>query len=439
MGILNKLRRKKGPRLAVIALDGVPYTFMEREMARGNLPNLKRLAEEGNFRQMNSVHPCVSSVAWTSYSTGAQAGEHNIYGFVDRKPETGELFIPTGKNNPCKLLYEELSEAGHRVAVINVPVTYPPRRVNGLLVSGFLASDLSKATYPTELGRRLQKMGYIIDVDPMKGRAEDKQPFLDELHLAVEKRFQFYNELIEEGGYDYLHVHIMETDRINHFLWDQYAGEDPEYGEKYLDVYRHIDREVGKTVELLPDDTPLLLLSDHGFCGIIKEVFLNHYLIEKGWLEIAKPDAMDLTALGPSTKAYSLIPGRIFVNLAGREKNGSVPPEEFDAVREALTRDLLELADPDSGNPIIAEVLRKEDLYHGRSYDRSPDLVAVPHDGYDLKGQLNPKALTARGPLNGMHTFHDAFLITRDFVIDAEQKPAIPDLKEYVFRHFGMN
>jgi predicted AlkP superfamily phosphohydrolase/phosphomutase len=439
MSLLDRLKKKKAPRLAVIALDGVPFTFMQKEIERGNLPELGKLAQGGTFRQMRSVHPCVSSVAWTSFSTGEQAGEHNIYGFIDRNPATGDLFIPNARSIPCKFLYEELGEAGHRVGVINVPVTYPPRRVNGLLVSGFLAPNVQKATYPTELSRRLGKMGYIVDVNPAKGREEDKGPFLDELHAAVDARFRLYNELLDEGGWDYLHLHVMETDRINHFLWEAYETGDATYAEKFLDLYRHIDREVGRTVERLPEETPLLLLSDHGFCGIEREVFVNHYLVEKGWLTLGKAGAPNLAeAVAPESRAYSLIPGRIYVNLKGREKAGTVEKAAFDEVRGGLTEDLLKLVDPDSGRPVIREVIRREDLYHGQSEANAPDLLAVPHDGFDLKGNLAAKSLTSKGPLNGMHTFHDAFLITRGFRVEGNGDLSIKDLKPSIFAHFEM-
>jgi len=121
MGLLTRLRFK-GKRLLVIGLDGVPFSFLNGLLAQGKLPHWAELVESGSFKRMNSVHPCVSSVAWATYMTGKNPGKHRIYGFVDRFPESMDVFIPTSRDMTGNTLWEILSQAGKRVVVINVPL-----------------------------------------------------------------------------------------------------------------------------------------------------------------------------------------------------------------------------------------------------------------------------------------------------------------------------
>ncbi|MDD3627915.1 MAG: alkaline phosphatase family protein, partial [bacterium] len=155
MGLLNIFKKKK--RIAVIGLDGVPFTFLNRIMEEGRMPFLKKLISSGgHFQRMNSVIPTISSVAWSTYMTGKDCSGHGIYGFIDRTPNPFKLYIPMAKHMKAETLWEYLSGKGKRVFVMNVPETYPPRKVNGILISCFLATDINKATYPAEVSEELK-------------------------------------------------------------------------------------------------------------------------------------------------------------------------------------------------------------------------------------------------------------------------------------------
>jgi predicted AlkP superfamily phosphohydrolase/phosphomutase len=161
MGLFGRLRRSgkaKPRRVVFIGLDGTPYTFMRRLIDEGRLPNAARLEQKGSLLRMDSMWPWVSSVAWSSMMTGVNPGKHNIYGFIDRDPATYKQFIPTSRNMKARTLWEVLGDAGKRVIVVNVPVTYPPRQVNGILVGGFLSPSLEKAVYPASYGQTLKSL-----------------------------------------------------------------------------------------------------------------------------------------------------------------------------------------------------------------------------------------------------------------------------------------
>ena len=432
MGWLDRFKRK-GKKVVVIGLDGTPYSLVSRLVAEGKMPHFADLLKEGTMRPMNSVLPTVSSVAWSSFMTGKNPGKHGIYGFIDRVPDSYKTYIPTSKNMQSETLWEILSRHGRRVVVINVPVTYPPRKVNGIVVAGFLSPSLGKATYPPSVAQELREMGYIIDVDPWRAR-ESKDQLLEDLDRALEKRAEAMFRFMDREPWDFLICHIMETDRLHHFLWEQMEKGDEKYGPAFFAFYRKIDDVLGQVAERLDEDTTLIVMSDHGFCTLKREVNVNYWLRERGYLRFRKepPETSassvepSLADIHPDSVAYSLIPGRIYVNLRGREPRGCVEPgRSYLEVRERLAGELLEMRDPDTGERMVERVMKREEVYSGPCYEQAPDLVVVPLRGYDLKGGLKKESLTCNGVIVGMHTYDDAMLYVTGGVLARENLEVI--------------
>ena len=362
--------------------------------------------------------------------TGCNPGKHGIYGFIDRRPGSYDLAFPHAAHRTAPDLWQILSGAGKRVFGMNVPTSYAPQAVNGIIIGGFLAPSLEKATAPPSVSDYLRSIDYRIDCDPMLGRT-DKRALVQDLHRTLEARMEAMFHFLDQEDWDFFHTHIMGSDRINHFLWQKMEDKDSELEPAFFNFYREIDRHVGALLKKLPDNVPLLVFSDHGFCSIKQEVQLSRYLIETGWTVPADNPQHPLCIDPARSRAYCLIPGRIFVNLAGREPEGIVPLEAYQEVRDALTTDLMALRAPQTGDPVIRTVVPREQMYwpegHSSRVDWSPekvaqaqdtfgraaDLTAIPHDGYDLKLGLQDSVVFKRTELEGMHTYDDAFMMAR--------------------------
>ncbi len=396
--------------MVVIGPDGTPLSLISRLIAEGELPNFARIFEDGSVRPMTSAIPSVSSVAWSSFMTGKNPGKHGIYGFLDRVPNSYDTYIPNSRAMRSETLWEILSKHGKRVVVMNVPVTYPPRQINGILVAGFLSPKLEKATYPAQVGQQLKDMGYRLDVDPWQAR-EDRDKFLEDLYYTLEQREKAMSLFMETEDWDFFMLQIMETDRLHHFLWESMEQGDEKYAPAFLKLYHMIDSLLGRLYDRLSHDTTLIVTSDHGFCAMKKEVYINRWLQDRGWLSFTKDPPGSLKDIHPDSKAYSMDPGRIFVNLRGREPQGTVKPgQEYEALRTELVEALGRLEDPESGEPMIEAIYRREEIYSGQCYDQAPDLVAMPRRGYDLKGSIKKDILTDKGVINGAHTYDDAMI-----------------------------
>jgi predicted AlkP superfamily phosphohydrolase/phosphomutase len=442
-------------RVIVLGIDGVPHSLLTRLIEAGELPNFARLAQQAPLRQMDSVHPTVSSAAWTSYATGKQPGKHGIYGFVDRKAGTYEITIPLSTSVASKTIWEVLGAAGKRVFGMNVPVTYPPRRVNGILIGGFLCPTVDKVANPPEVARYLRSIGYQVDSDPMLAR-KSRDLMLPNLHETLDRRMEAMFHFLQAEPWDYFHTHVMATDRLHHFLIADYEAGNQPYADEFLAFYHKLDGYLGKLLAAAGDDCALVVMSDHGFCPVKAEVQLSQWLVEAGWTASRPSEGGDPLAIDPSrSKAYSLIPGRVFVNLKGREPAGIVPLEEFQEVRERLARDLLSLRTTD-GDPVIRKVFRREELYWpdgargpredmpleelvaaDSAFGRAADLVAIPFDGYDLKMGLGAGKCFVQTQLEGMHTYHDASIMARGVSLP-EERFSIVDVTRRVVAACGV-
>jgi predicted AlkP superfamily phosphohydrolase/phosphomutase len=187
-----------------------------------------------------------------------------------------------------------------------------------------------------------------------------------------------------------------------------------------MDFYRKVDEYVGKIRAMLPDDVTLVVASDHGFTSLDYEVHFNEWLEQEGWLSYQDDDADELGDIADETTAYSLIPGRFYLNLEGREPRGSVPESEYQETRAQLKAELESLEGPD-GNPVVERVATKEDAFRGNHDDIAPDLVAIPNHGFDLKAGFGGDSdVFGTGPRNGMHSFDNASLYIDDPEADIE-------------------
>jgi predicted AlkP superfamily phosphohydrolase/phosphomutase len=403
---------KKKPRVLVIGLDGTPLSFVKAKMDEGALPSFKKLSEQGSLVEIKSTHPFVSCVAWSTYMTGKNAAKHNIFGFIDRKPGTYSIYIPNASNMTSKTLWEILSEQGKSVLVMNVPVTYPPRKVKGYLVSGFLAPKIEGATYPENLAPELKRQGYEVDIDPWRAR-ENLDNLCPDLMRVFEARTKAFLNLYKEKKWDFAQLHVMETDRLYHFMWGHMEEGHPKYAQEFMNVIKAIDEFLGTIESTVGDDVTLIIMSDHGFCNLKKEIYLNKFLEDAGYLHYKSDGAKSLGDIDPSrTQVFCMDPGRFYINLKGREADGIVSKQDYGPLRDKLRSELGELTD-DEGNRVISDVLTKEEIYSGPHFEIAPDLVINPVDGYDPKGAFGKKSLSGKGPIVGMHTYHNAMLFIR--------------------------
>lgn len=418
----------------IIGLDGVPYHLMDNLSEKGVMPNFKKLKDKGIFKKMESAIPEISSVSWSSIITGVNPAEHGIYGFMDIIPGTYTLSFPNFNSIKAPAFWQKM-DGTH--AIINVPSTYPAKPLNGFHVAGFVALDLENAVYPREYVPMLEDLGYRIDVDSEKGHTSTELFFKD-LHRTLDARQNTAMQLWDETNWDTFMFVITGTDRIGHFLWDAYENENHEHHSNFLDYFKRVDEVVGSITDKMSEDDSLIMISDHGMGLSETNVIVNAVLKNHGFLELEDADRQNHNHIKTNSKAFALDPGRIYLNKEGKYPKGSVKKEDEEKILAELTSIFQNLEK--DGKKVIKKIFRKEEVYSGPHLDKAPDLILLPNNGFNLRGNITKTEVFDKDIFTGMHTQDDAFLFVKTSKqIEIPENPKVIDVVPIINKMKGDN
>lgn len=387
--LFGRFRRRKPRRVLVIGLDcaGPDLVF---EQFRDDLPNLNRLAASGTWGELQSSLPCITVPAWSSMLTSRDPGTLGFYGFRNRADYTyDQMTIADGRAVKIPRVWDHLGDAGKESVVIGVPQTYPPRPINGKLVSGFLSPGTGSAfTYPAIYKSEVLRItpDYAFDVKDF--RTDDKDMLLRRLFDLREIQFKLVEHAITAETWDFfMHVDI-GLDRIQHGFWRYHdsAHRLHEPGSRFKDAlrdyYKLLDDQIGRLVELAGDDVAVLVVSDHGVKRMDGGICLNEWLWREGWLALkTPPQTGTLTPFDPANVDWSRTRawgaggyyGRVFLNVAGREPAGIIPADAYESTRDELAAALEAIPGPNGAN-LGTRVFRPHDVY-AQVNNIAPDLM----------------------------------------------------------------
>src|SRR3990172_271844 len=323
------------------------------------------------------------------------------------------MTFPSFKDLRVPTFWERVGEKGKRCIVINQPSTYPAKKINGVLVSGFVAIDMAKAVTPISYAEKLRAMGYQIDIDTQRAR-EDHHFLFKELDKTTKGREKAVDFFWENEEWDYFQVVITGTDRLHHYLWDALIDEGHPYHQQFINYYKKIDAFVKKVYDKFQKETDgdpsqgeFFMLSDHGFTLIKKEVYLNKWLEEKSYLKFDSQNPESVEQISGESKAFVLDPSRIYINLKGKYPKGFVKKSDAQGLKEEIKAKLEDLKF--DGERVIKKIFERDEIYSGPFAEQGPDLVALSNPGFDLKGSVAKKEIFGRTKISGMHTWDDAF------------------------------
>lgn len=379
--------------------------------ASGVMPRTASLLKEGLLSPMSVPLPEISSVSWSSFMTGADPGTHGIFGFVDLDPGSYSFRYPDFRDLKCPTLFDELGRLGRRSVVVNLPSTYPAREFPGILISGFIAIHLDKSVFPLEYLPFLKKIGYQVDVDLNKGKDRPSE-FMADLQYCLQVKKETVDFLWKQEDWDLLMFVVTETDRLHHFLFDAWKNPQNLFFKDFQQFYHDVDLIIGDLVDRsrrIPD-CGIMLLSDHGFFPVEREIYINPILEQNGFYSTSLEKRKSLDGISSSTRAFALDPSRIFIHNRERFPRGRVSPLEH----AALTNELQSLCEnfKVGGHRVIQKVYRREDIYHGPHLESAADLILLPEPGFDLKAGLEKKDVSGTNHFTGMHRYDNAFFFS---------------------------
>jgi predicted AlkP superfamily phosphohydrolase/phosphomutase len=388
--------RKK--RVFVLGVDGATLDLIEPWSLQGRLPNFHRLMQEGSFGTcLSTIHP-LTPQAWASFLTGKNPGKHGLYDFGVRKAGAYDLRLTTSRDRQGPAIWNCLNEYGLKAGIINVPLTYPTEPLNGFMISGMHTPTLREGVFPETLFEEIIGKFPDYQIDVMSHWFNDYDIFLEKLKRMTEVRMKLGEYLYFKYRPDFFCMVLVAVDRVQHALWGQmdhpmenHRKRGWKYAQSVFEAYQQIDGYLGRILNALNDETVLIVMSDHGFGSLKKDVYLNRFLIKKGFMKIKprksrKPFDMASPFANidwSKTRAYSHgLFGNIFVNLKGREPQGIVREgEDYERVVNSLINNLNGFRDPDEGKKrVVSHIYRRQELYHGPFLYGAPDLLVVMRD-----------------------------------------------------------
>jgi predicted AlkP superfamily phosphohydrolase/phosphomutase len=398
----------RAPKVAVIGLDCAPAGLVLDELA-ADLPVLRGLARSGIAGVLRSITPPITVPAWSCMLSGYDPGELGIYGFRNRLDYSYDaLAVADSGAVKRPRVWDHLDRAGKRSILLGVPQTYPPPALNGLAVSDFLAPDKSACfTHPAWLGERLDEWAggdYMLDVPGFRGR--DKARILADIHAMTGARFKAAQRLLAEP-WDFFMLVEMGPDRLHHAFWRYHDPghrlhePDSPFVTALRKYYQRLDGLIGRLIDSLPQDTLILVVSDHGAQAMQGGLAINQWLISEGYLALKDPGASGELKPSmvdwPRSRVWSSggYYARVFFNIKGREPQGAVPPEKAEALKAELRAKLTEMPDQE-GRPLGNQVFAPQELYR--------EVRGIPPDLILLPGGLRWRALGSVG-LESIYTF----------------------------------
>lgn len=431
------MKRRK---VIVVGLDGGTFDLIRPWVAQGRLPTFERLMKEGAWGELEAELPPATLPNWPSFATGKNAGKHGMISWLRHQRGTNDFTVVNSEAMQSKTLWELLGEAGRQVAIVNVPGTYPPKPVNGIMITGMLTPfSASVSSYPASFKEELERAIGHYHIFPEESYSLGREElYLASLKETAERRFEALKYLLGREAWDFLMIVFNCTDLVQHLFWRFLDPEHPQddpgsaegYGDAILRVYRQMDRVLSYLVTRSDEMTTLVVMSDHGAGPVRKEGHINNWLLQEGFLCLKRNllsqmkylmfrcgfTVQNVYRLGErlglighrgrvtlrqtgmallrqiflshqdvdwaNTKAFALGgSGRVYINLQGKWPEGPVAPgREYEELRDQVIAGLRRLTLPGSDRPYVARVYKKEDLYHGEALDGMPDIVFEPAD-----------------------------------------------------------
>jgi len=447
----------------IFGIDGATFNILLPMVKQGLLPNISSYLNKGVYGKLHSVFPPITFPAWTSFKTGKNPAKHGVFDFLKD--------VPYMDNKPSKVsiadkrersFFSLLSDYGYKVGVVNVPATYPPEKVNGIFISGFSTPSIEKEfVHPAILKQTLlSRFDYEFDIVERRIVGKEKE-FLQKLTSTTKKITDAVCYLLQQDSYDFFMVNYMAVDQIQHFFYGYrdethplYSPEKACYGNKIEDIYSLIDNQIGTILSTVEEPVNVFFVSDHGFGPLEKVVYLNEWLRKEGFLYLNQKEESHLRigsiiqqfvrnvvehfpegliAFIPQfmknrandyvswtqmidwskTIAYSGgYPGKIFINLKGREKEGIVQKGlDYDEVIKQIEQKAWKMKDPDTGEQIVSAIYHNTDMYEGRYFDIAPDLILIMKDmAYLNKPGFCNGNMFIPPPQGGDHRLHGIFI-----------------------------
>lgn len=406
-------------KVLVLGLDGATFDLILPWIEDGILPQMANVLKNGVWGELVSTIPPLTPPAWASFITGKNPGKHGIFDFRGPVDNNLQRTLISSLSIKSQKLWNILNEYRKKVGIINIPITYPPEKVDGFMISGMLTPNTQvNFTYPPELKEKLfSKIGdYVIDIDTGLYDYENLREierFFNDLKYATEKRRDALFYLMKEEPWDFLAVNFIVHDRIQHLFWKYLDKKSSLYHldiakhirDRAIELYQMVDNLIGLIIEKIDKETSLFIISDHGFGPQDYTISINGMLANLGLLYTKRKNTIlrswikALLPLKIRRRLKKIVSKRVPISkreegldvdykkskayFGGSSVQGiylRVKNDEYFTIREIIKTELSKLKDPLTGKKLVETVLFKEEAYYGDYLSSAPDILFIAKD-----------------------------------------------------------
>ena len=378
-------------KICILGLDSAtPQLIFSDE----RLANVRRLRELGVYGELQSTVPPGAVPGWICLATSQDPGSLGIYGLRNRPDCSYSPPVPAASTGVQAALWDQVAAAGKKSIVVAVPPIFLPRRIAGISIGCSLTSDpaVDEITFPEGLRDAIRELmgDYAADVN-LAGQSQDE--LRERIFDMNRKHWEAVRWLLREQEWDYFHFVDAGLDRVQRAFWRYFDPQHPQYqpGNPYQEVisdyHLWLDEQVGSVLELLDAETVLLLVSTNGARALDGGFAINQWLQREGLLVLNEPPGPGITpfdqfninwtrtrAWGGGGPCASL-----YFNVQGREPQGVIPAQDYEAFRDELKTRLESLCE-DGGRPLQAQGFKPNRLYR-QTRNVAPDLIVQFNEG----------------------------------------------------------
>ena len=459
-------QKGEAKKVVVFGLDSADPDVMLDMISKGALPTFERFLKEGVFSRLASTFPAHSGPAWTAFSTGLGPARSGVYCFMTQGRDTYTYRSVFSKDIRADFFWEIAGRAGARPVVLNVPITFPPRETNGIIVSGY--PDKETRSIPDGI-RNLYPDFIDFDI-PSEFLWMDN---MCRTHIATDLKRMCALEKLAAPDEHQLAVAIFNfLDRAQHRYWCTFDTSHPAYIDElppsFKDFipacYRLADRMMARIMAHFGDDAVYVVVSDHGHEGVTRAFNLYQILLENRLIvpleEYCKDEHYQMNTMIDTRRSlvYDSAPSLMRLaglnfNVKGREPHGIVNQKDFNRLREAVIDVLENTEDPETGKKVFSKVFRREELLDGTRGPKAPDILAQAdeHVVFTIPcmstyfAPITPPLLSTTGTNNlqftGGHAPHGVFLALGPGIKKAgpeDMAPAMTDVAPTILEMFGL-
>jgi predicted AlkP superfamily phosphohydrolase/phosphomutase len=423
----QKLVMSKKRRVLILGLDCAEPSLVFDQYS-SEMPNLSRLAREGAWGKLQSVIPASTVPAWACALTSQDPGQLGIYGFQNRADHSYDgLSLANARTLTQPSVSAYIGHKGKQSFLVGVPPSFPPKPIIGGSVGCFLSPNTAAAyTYPRSLQDEIGAIVPNYRVDVPQFQTDDKRELLGQIYEMTEGHFKLTRHLVKTKPWDFMMFVEIGPDRLHHGFWKYHDPTHPKHepgnslSSSIHDYYVWLDRQIGSLLELLDDNTCVMVMSDHGAKSLRGGIRLNEWLFDQGYLVLReKPNSV--TPFGKvkpdwaKTRAWATggYYGRIYLNVQGREPQGLVSRRDYEQVRDTLIEQLSAIRAPD-GKPLATRIYKPKHIYRATN-NVPPDLIVMFDDlNWRVTDALGAQSLYASGqnlePDDANHTQQGMFI-----------------------------